>query len=469
MSQKERDFTYQSAVRFCEKNPTAVLELLDEDDIREKKEQRRLAACTSKIQKICSGNLTLSERVQEFVEGARLSDDVAMLEKFLGLLTDVAQKRPESNSTSMGSDSPASSDQEVEVDTNICCFATGKLYTDALLGVGLARARHNLGTAGELLSKEAFDSGLRQNTDKSPFEFFLPVWINESHAAKCEEWRDTLRKSYMEIGWNAYQVSDEDDCILEVFPRLINQMIVEIMRPDAAKSAAIATFEAMCNFWRTLRWLVDTRPKLLSRISSMLSKFVIDESRRHKDNTPDLGVALVLFTVLQGHEGCPTREEFIKAYADEQSLRWVMWWQRAGTMPEPTPVFHATQVSREICAFQLMVVDIVISANVNATFKEIEESNCKLPQRLENLQARWRQQKSSIDSWASYYGCIGVPQPSFPSETAWIEDCVRRAASKGPKYAGTKGEGKGDKGKGKGDKGKGKGSGKNGNKCWGRR
>jgi hypothetical protein len=238
-------------------------------------------------------------------------------------------------------------------------------------------------------------------------------------------------------------------------------MIVEIMRPDAAKSAAIATFEAMCNFWRMLRWLVDTRPNLLPRINSMLSKFVVDETSRHKDNTPDLGVALVLFTAVQGHEGCPSREEFIKAFADEQSLRWVMWWQRSGTRPEPTPVFNATQVSREICAFQLMVVDIIIS-DVNATLREIEESNCKLPQRLENLQARWREQKSSIDSWASYYACIGTPQPSFPSASEWIADCVRRAASKGPKYTGAKGECKGDKGKGKG-------SGKNGSKGWGRR
>merc|ERR1712216_952265 len=102
-----------------------------------------------------------------------------------------------------------------------------------------------------------------------------------------------------DIGYHAYQVSDEDACIIEVFPRLINQMIVEVMKPDAAKSAAIATFEAMCNFWRTLRWLVDTRPTLLTRVGALLSKFVSDEVNRHKDNTPDLGVVLVLFTVFQ--------------------------------------------------------------------------------------------------------------------------------------------------------------------------
>lgn len=238
-------------------------------------------------------------------------------------------------------------------------------------------------------------------------------------------------------------------------------MIVEIMKPDAAKSAAIATFEAMCNFWRTLRWLVDTRPTLLARVGALLSKFVADEASRHKDNTPDLGVVLVLFTAFQGHKGCPTRDDFIKAYSDENSLRWVMWWQRSGTKPEPTPVFHATQVSREICMFQMMVVDVII-ADINVTLKEMEETNCKLPQRLEKLQMDWRQQKSSIDSWSSYFGCIGASQPAFQSLSAWIADCVSQAAAKGPKYGGSKGEGKGDKGKGKG-------AGKSSSKGWGRR
>merc|ERR1711881_314514 len=190
------------------------------------------------------------------------------------------------------------------------------------------------------------------------------------HAAKSQMWRECLKSSYMEIGRDVYQVSSEDDCILEVFPRLINQMIEEEMKPDAAKIAAIATFEAMCNFWRTLRWLVDMRPTLLARVGAMLSKFVSEEEYRHKDSTPDLGMLLVLFTVFQGHDGCPTRDDFIQAYADENSLRWVMWWQRSGTKPEPSPVFHATQVSREICMFQMTVVDIII-ADVTATLKDV--------------------------------------------------------------------------------------------------
>merc|ERR1712072_647234 len=132
---------------------------------------------------------------------------------------------------------------------------------------------------------------------------------------------------------------------------------------------------------------------------------------------------LVLFTVFQGHEDCPTRTDFIQAYFDENTVRWVMWWQRSGTRPEPMPVFQATQVSREICMFQMMVVDLII-ADVSVTLKAMEETNCKLPQRLEKLQVQWRQQQSSINSWSSYFRCIGASQPAFKSETAWILDCV---------------------------------------------
>merc|ERR1711988_1537952 len=114
------------------------------------------------------------------------------------------------------------------------------------------------------------------------------------------------------------------------------------------ESEAIAPFEALCNFWRTLRWLVDSSESLRARLQKTLSNFVLDEACRHKDTTPDLGMTLVMFTVFQGHKGCPSRQEFVNAYVDENSVRWVMWWQKAGTRAEANAVFEATKVSREI-------------------------------------------------------------------------------------------------------------------------
>jgi len=455
MSQRERDVTYQSAVRFCEKNPSAVLELLDEDDIKERREQRATAC---RLDRICGGSETLAARARAFAATAGFAADAAKMKAFLTLLSDVSSSA--AGSEAGGSTRSGDTPRRPEVDRNICCFATGKLYTETMLGVGVSRERRNLGTAGELLSKEAYDGGLRQSTNKSAFEFFLPVWINEAHSAGSPAWRDALMRSCLEIGRAMFEIrsvdkAGEDSAVLEVYPRLINQMIVEMMKPDAGKSEAIATFEALCNFWRTLRWLVDTRPTLRNRIGELLTNFVADEGFRHKDKTPDLGMVLVLFTALQGHSGCPSREAFIKAYSDENPLRWVMWWQRSGTQPEGAAVFEATRVSREICMFQMMVVDVIIG-DARETLPAMEATNCKLPDRLERLQKEWRERKSTTDGWAAYFKAIGAPRPAFGSTGEWIAECIRRAAAKGPKYGGAKGEGKGAKGEGKGSKGEGK-------------
>merc|ERR1711988_1005420 len=96
-------------------------------------------------------------------------------------------------------------------DSNICCFSTGRLYTEALLGVGVSREKKNLATAGELLCKAAYDEGLRQNTNKSAFEFFLPVWINAKHAGESVAWRAAVRSSYVKIGQEALSVYVEED------------------------------------------------------------------------------------------------------------------------------------------------------------------------------------------------------------------------------------------------------------------
>merc|ERR1719316_35760 len=376
-----------------------------------------------------------------------------MMDAFLQIISDASSRSEGSSEDDSSTSSTTASTPSI--DTNICCFATGALYTEALLGIGVYRKGKNLGTAGELLSHEAYKGGLRQSTDKAPFEFFLPVWINQAHAASNPHWSRVLQDSYLEIGKKVYDADGDNAAILEVFPRLINQLIVEMMRPDQQKTEAIATFEALCNCWRMLRWLVDTRPSLREKILVRLTAFVADEKARHKDVSPDLGVILVLFTVLQGCEGCPVRKDFINAYVDENFVRCVMWWQDS-VPPQAAPVLEATKVSREICMFQLMLSAIVVGDNVGDTLKEMEVTNCKVPERLELLQSKWREQKASTSTWKLYFERIGASLPTFKTTEDWIADCVQRSAAKGPKYVKLqKGSGRGDKGKGKG-KGKGK-------------
>lgn len=439
MSAQEQEDLYCTALRFSEKHPSWIPELWTEEDLVALHQERRQAAS---IRKICGDDEVLQQRIAKFARKAKFANDPEKMDAFLQIISD-CQSLSDDSITTLTSSSPP------PVDANICCFATGALYTEALLGVGVYRKAKNLGTAGELLSHDVYKGGLRQSTDKAPFEFFLPVWINQAHAASNAQWSKVLQASYLEIGKKVFNTNGDDAAILEVFPRLINQLIVEMMRPDQEKTEAIATFEALCNCWRTLRWLVDTRPSLRDRILKTLTAFVADEKARHKDVSPDLGIVLVIFTVLQGCEGCPLRRDFIDAYADENFVRCVMWWQDI-VPPKAASVLEATKVSREILMFQLMLSAIVVGDNVEETLQEIEDTNCKVPARLELLQSKWREQKSSTNTWKIFFERIGASLPSFKTTEDWIADCVQRSANKGPKYVKTqKGSGKGGKGKGK--------------------
>merc|ERR1712127_775769 len=62
MSQRERDVTYQSAVQFAEKTPSALLEVLDEEELREKREERLEA---ERMSKAC-GSAALAEKARSF-------------------------------------------------------------------------------------------------------------------------------------------------------------------------------------------------------------------------------------------------------------------------------------------------------------------------------------------------------------------------------------------------------------------
>merc|ERR1719486_426937 len=52
MSQRERDVTYQSAMGFCEQNPEAVIPIMDEDEIRDRREESEME---KQLMRICSG------------------------------------------------------------------------------------------------------------------------------------------------------------------------------------------------------------------------------------------------------------------------------------------------------------------------------------------------------------------------------------------------------------------------------
>ena len=118
--------------------------------------------------------------------------------------------------------------------------------------------------------------------------------------------------------------------------------------------------QALCSFWRTLRWCVaggDAAAlaragahRARAEATGALGRFLAGRAGRHKSAVPDVGALLALATALgDTYE----RAAFVDAYLDESSVRSVMWWQRDGVAPRAAPVFAATGVSRAIFLFQL--------------------------------------------------------------------------------------------------------------------
>lgn len=92
--------------------------------------------------------------------------------------------------------------------------------------------------------------------------------------------------------------------------------------------------------------------------------------------------------------------------------------------------------------FNMMVVDVVIG-NAEETLELMDKTNCRMPERLEVLQKKWREMSTATKTWTDYFANIGATRPVCRHPDEWIAMTVSRAAQKGPKYGGSKGKGKG--------------------------
>ena len=82
------------------------------------------------------------------------------------------------------------------------------------------------------MSKSAFEQGLRKSTNKQDFEYFLPAYLNPDHSIQHPEWMSTLLKSLETITIEVYEIP-ATFClgqIQQIFPRLINTLVVEMMK-----------------------------------------------------------------------------------------------------------------------------------------------------------------------------------------------------------------------------------------------
>jgi len=323
----------------------------------------------------------------------------------------------------------------------IKCYVLQTSYQEELLGYGVVQDRKQLKTPGELLCQSAFDQeGVRFSATKKSFTHWLPAFINQTHISHGTWYSETKKRldilaKLIQQNNQQYGNSKPVHPILEILPNLINSMIVEIMKGD--KASAISYFEALCSFWRTLRFFLFESPEaetLRGQAMKKMQSFCTTEDGRHKQNVPDVGQFLALYTCLTDK----VREStFVDAYQTESSTRSVMWW-KDDIQPQARAVFEKTKIGRGIFMFQMTVCRQLLNGNPVQTCEDMDRSCGKMPERLEALQKKWREVEPNIKTWKQFFEYAGCSEsyskPKLNNLDNWCRWLITEADRKGPRY-----------------------------------
>jgi len=323
------------------------------------------------------------------------------------------------------SDSPVvmKMDSPVSIkDESIVCWHSRVDYTEDILGYGIKMKINQFGysltTDAQYISKSAYDGGLRQYPNKDFFQFFLPAWINPLHSSESKEWFKALLSSINTIGKSLGSKSrSEADCVLAVFPEIINRMVVEMMLLTGDKRASECIFQCILNLWRTFYYVAKNKPGMMTTLIQKINGFVKDPKQRLKSVTPDIGQTLVIASLLKSDH--LDWKEFMKVFDEESFLRRVRWWQKDRVPTNEKSTFLASLVSCKNILFQTTFKRMIISLNdIEGTVADIDATNCKLPDRLSALLEEWKLLSYSLDtatSWEPYVNAMfknGVPEES---------------------------------------------------------
>jgi ubiquitin-protein ligase len=322
-----------------------------------------------------------------------------------------------------------------KVDDAAACYLTGSTDAEDVLGFGFnLDDKGNATTPAELLSWTAFhDQGVRQSSNKSHFEYFWPrpPPCGPAHPRYAEVQRCCC-EAIARHGFAG------DKSLTSITCKLINGLVVEMMKGH--KADAIRFIQALLDLWRVVVAAHAADPALLQSHAGRIRDFATVEARRHKDHEPNLGDFLALClccpSVLQAPD---RRARLLDAYLDENFQRCVMWWRRKGAPDRAREVFEATQVSRDLCLFQLGVLGVVLSGGGGGDAAE----------RLDRFQGAWRAVQAEVErgGWSAFLAKTGCGEQTsariLRDPDAWVASCAAAADKRGPKYGGGGGGGGG--------------------------
>ncbi len=208
---------------------------------------------------------------------------------------------------------------------HLVCYISGTDATDAteIFGFGIGLGQNGgISTAGEVLSKTAFDGGVRRTSQNEPINHFLPIYVSDSHFMRSKDlFRNSIAAIYKDMTaqrrGGAAKATKLEIQALEVLCSLMNSACVAT---SSANGKAHDNFiQAYFSLLRLLRWLCAAFPAVPKHADAALEAFL--KGGRTKDSVPNLGEFVVLLHASTTVTWAQIGETFVEE-VDARNVRW---------------------------------------------------------------------------------------------------------------------------------------------------
>jgi len=333
----------------------------------------------------------------------------------------------------------------------LVCFHSKLSYRDDILGIPLTFSKNpntgkidKISTTMDLISYEAFqECGVRKTVWKQSFTHWMPLFISDEHIQRAFPDLEQSITNILSGGKKPFAPS----MVFDVFPQLMNTMVVSIMSGDT--HASLVALEGYCAFHRMLLLFAERYPEVRKRANETAFHFIQSENNRTKDVVPSLGDFLPTLTIADRVSWNQVSIPYLQENFDRNALWTIKKYPGLARVSNDDSVehhrlkktFEATIISMRLLMFHVyFFTHIARPAGVSIpeviTHYDLFFSRPSSPMK-DALQQKCKEILQQTHTWDHFFQGIGMKPPTPLYLTRWLKQAVRNSERKG--YHGNRG------------------------------
>lgn len=320
-----------------------------------------------------------------------------------------------------------------------CCYVKKDSYADgAELGYGISVVNPRNGQLSspcEYLSLMAFNEGNRRSSTNVPFDYWLPICIEDKDLESVmDRFTFCVKSICKEIKYNG----SLDQQVYKICCSIMCSLVVEVMNNRNNLTANDKFINGYFAIYRLMLEYSKLHPTLVTYVDKILNDFKTKESNRSKNVVPNLGELLVALTISRLRW-----EDISEVFLLECDARNVFWYcvgnrnsppsnrelinESYNNLDRVTKVFNATRTSQNFVMFQAKFSEVAKSLT-----SEIMESNFGLAPKelLEELKNIY-QTVTTIPNWDAYFDFLKLPIPTNSVRNTQLINAVKVSKKQG--------------------------------------